>query len=100
MKNYPLKEEREQVCKLYNQLYFDQFMDPKPTVTFEEYWAETKDKFIADVNKCLLLNNFVWAVWAMMIMSDKQVYDDDTWHWKFLPGRIEGYRMQKAEFGL
>jgi hypothetical protein len=35
-----------------------------------------------------------------MIMSDSQVYDDNTWHWKFLPGRIEDYKRQKAEFGL
>lgn len=75
-------------------------MDPKPTATFEEYWTETKYKFMADVNKCLLLNNFVWAVWVMLIMTDSQVYDDDIWHWRFLPGRIEDFKKQKAEFSL
>ena len=98
--NYPTKEEREHVCTLYNQIYFEQFMDPRPTGTFEEYWSETKEKFIADVNKCILVNSFYWSVWIMMMISDKQVYDDNTWHWKFLKGRIEEYKMQKAEFCL
>ena len=75
-------------------------MDPKPTMKFEKYWTEIKEKFMNDVEKCMLLNSYYWSMWVMMMMNDKQLYDDNTWHWKFIKGHIEDYTSQKAEFGL
>jgi len=65
-----------------------------------EHWEATKVDFLRDVEKCCLLNNFFWAVWAFMMLQDKDVCDDTAFNYEFALGRANLIKQQRKEFNL
>ena len=42
---------------------------------------------VKQVKQCMVLNNFYWAVWAIMMLNDSEETDAKAFNWEFLVGR-------------
>ena len=49
---------------------------------------------------CCLLDNFLWGVWAIMMLKDEDVTNEDTFNIKFAPCRAKMQKAIKKEFGI
>ena len=68
--------------------------------SFDEHWNAVKTDFVKSVEKLVLANSFYWLLWAIMMMPDESVCDDNAWQWSFIKGRNESFLWQRKTFNL
>jgi hypothetical protein len=87
------------MCMIYLRAAFEQgFLED--VTNFDEYWNTVKVEFVKSVEKLVLVNSFYWSTWAVMMMPDENVCDDNAWQWSFLKGRNDSIVRQRKEFNL
>ena len=52
-----------------------------------------------DVERCLMLNNFYWCVWAIMMAKEEEECDATIYNWEFCRMRIILFAKQREWFG-
>ena len=50
--------------------------------------------------QAMILNNYYWAVWAVMMMTEAEETDPEAYQWEFLEGRCEMHRRLMDQFGF
>lgn len=97
--NFPNAQAREAMCKEYLKTAHEKgyLVVEKP---FEEHWESVKESFVKSVEKLTLVNSLYWSTWAIMMLPDESVCDDNAWQWAFLKGRNETSTFQKKEFNI
>ena len=48
-----------------------------------------------EVNKCLQLNNYFWAVWSMRILKEEKLGDSTVFNFDFALARVEMFNHVK-----
>ena len=48
----------------------------------------------------MILNNFYWAVWAIMMLDEADYTNPEAYTWTFLEGRCDLHERCVAEFGF
>ena len=61
--------------------------------------AECRQK-VLEVKQCMVLNNYYWGVWAIMMLSDADETDNNVFNWDFAFGRCESHEMCVRDFGI
>ena len=83
--NWPTNEEIESLIKQY-------WLLEKRTIEGDWHWsldnAECR-KAVEQTKACMILNNYYWAVWAVMMLNEEEETNPDGFHWFFLTGRCE-----------
>jgi len=49
-----------------------------------------------EVYKCLLLNNYFWAVWSLRMLKDEKLGDQNVFNFDFAQGRVEMFNHVKS----
>lgn len=52
------------------------------------------------VKKCMVLNNYFWAAWSIMMLSTADESDPNAFHWDLIEGKCEMNRKCVEEFGF
>ena len=69
--------------------YFKCSKGDKSGDEIEQSWQEEKDKWLLSTKKNLLLNNYYWGIWSLMMINEKEELDLSIFNWAFLKGRLE-----------
>lgn len=48
----------------------------------------------------MVLNNFYWAVWAIMMLKEEEETDPEVYQWDFLIGRCQMHNRIVSDFGV
>ena len=48
----------------------------------------------------MVLNNYYWAVWAIMMLEEAEETDAEAYQWDFLVGRCQLHQRVVADFGV
>ena len=81
LENWPTDEEIESITREY-------FMLTKP----EGHWSMDNEECrsaVKQVKQCMILNNYYWGVWAVMMLSEADETDPNVFNWDFLEGRCD-----------
>jgi len=98
MKNWPTDAEIEYLTRNYVQLA------NKGDNTFE--WSLEADKCeqcvsaVRQTKQNMILNSYYWAVWAIMMLTEKDESDSEAFFWDFLDGRSEMHMRYIKQFGF
>jgi len=52
--------------------------------------------FLAEVRRCLLLNNFFWAIWCLRMLKPEKLGDPEVFNFDFAEARIAMYEHIKG----
>ena len=55
---------------------------------------------VREVHQCMVLNNFYWAVWAVMMLQEADEVNPNAFNWDFLAGRCEMHETCVAKYGV
>lgn len=55
---------------------------------------------ILSVKKAMILNNYYWSVWAIMMLNEDDEVDAAAFNWDFFRGRCTMHRKQVEEFKI
>lgn len=55
---------------------------------------------VLSVKKCMVLNNFYWAVWCIMMLSEADETNSKCYQWDFFKGRVEMHKLCVEKFGI
>ena len=86
VRNYATAEEREHLCKLMLERYFTTQLRGD---NFDTYWEAKREQILKEVEACLILNNFYWGVWALMMLADDDIEKDDVFNYDFAQCRVD-----------
>lgn len=97
MSNFPTKTEIQTLIRCYLACYHKV---KKIEVPFDQFFESRIEQLEKEVHKCMILNNFYWAVWAYMILKDKEICKEETFNYFFSAHRAQLQKHCKKEFGL
>ncbi len=98
--NFPTNYECNQLIKAYLKSHFERIQANNPTdEKYENYLERSFSNFRREVENCLLLNNFYWGVWALLLIRDNDVCDDRVFNYEFALTRVRIYKMLLQQFG-
>lgn len=80
--NWPTDEEIETITREYWTLYTG---GQRVWSLAEKDCAEALEQTKAS----MILNNFYWAVWVILMLGEADETDPNAYHWSFLQGRIQ-----------
>ena len=82
MDNWPSDSEIEQLVRSYFQL-------SQPATAQVEWNIEESQcrQALEQTKQCMVLNNYYWAVWAIMMLSEQDESDPSVFNWEFARGR-------------
>ena len=46
---------------------------------------------VLNTKKCMILNNYYYGVWSVMMLTEKEETDPETFHWEIGTGRSNMY---------
>ena len=52
--------------------------------------AECREAVLS-TQKCMIINNFYWAVWSIMMLSEADETDPEVFNWELIDGRCDMY---------
>ena len=55
---------------------------------------------VLDTKKCMILNNYYWAVWSIMMLTEADETDPQTYHWEIGMGRCNLHLRCVEQFGI
>ena len=55
---------------------------------------------VLDTKKCMILNNFYWGVWAIMMLADQDESDPQAFNWELCTGRCNLHLRCVEQFGI
>ena len=96
MSNWPTEQEIETLTRKYWELL--QQKDGKDA-KWDISKADCSDA-IKQVQQGMVLNNFYWAVWAVMMLSDADETDVNAFNWDFLLGRCIMHKKCVELYGI
>lgn len=53
-----------------------------------------------ETKNCMVLNNFYWGVWAIMMLAEKEETDVNAFNWEFARGRVLLHKQCVQDFGI
>lgn len=91
--NWPTDDEIEAITREYWTLY---------TGGKQEWSLKKKEcsKALTQTKSSMILNNFYWAVWAIMMLPEEDETDPDGYTWEFISGRAKMHHMCVEQFGF
>ena len=101
-KNFPSESERNVLIKSYLELYYEKLKHDKGDAleTFEVWQKNFFPKFEQEVKQSCLLSSFNYAVWALVMLSDADITNNNVFHYKYAAMRVEMYKAHKQLFNL
>ena len=96
MCNFPSNAEIEQMTKWYAAL---EAQRENQVFSWSMETANCRDA-VLNTKKCMILNNFYWAVWSIMMLSESDETVPDTFHWEILTGRCNMHLRCVQQFGI
>jgi choline/ethanolamine kinase len=94
LENFISDREQEQVITRYLSHYHKHYYTGKDDL--EAYVKREMPKVIDEVCKCLLLNNYFWAIWSLRMLKEEKLGDPNVFNFDFAQGRVEMYNHVKS----
>ena len=66
----------------------------------DTWFSSIVDKFTADVNKCIVLNNMCWAIWALLMIDDRDVCNDQIFNYTAMLRRAQLSLFVRKHYGI
>jgi len=96
MRNFPSDGEIEQMAKMYSHL---DCIRENRQLEWSMSNSECSDA-VLNTKKCMILNNYYWAVWSIMMLTESDETDIQTYHWEIGSGRCDIYLKCVEQFGI
>ena len=55
---------------------------------------------VLNTKKCMILNNFYWTVWGIMMLSDSEETNSKVFNWELCDGRCNLHLHCVKQFGI
>jgi hypothetical protein len=81
--------------RLYLDHYYEHYFTGKETSNKSDFIASTLPQLRSEVNRCLQVNNYFWAVWAMRILKEERLGDSTVFNFDFAHARVEMFEHVK-----
>jgi len=96
LNNFISESEQEFVIKEYLGHYFKHY---RPTDGDEaEFITKELPKIRDEVHKCLLLNNYFWAIWSLRMLKEEKLGDPKVFNFDFAQARIDMFNHVKTQY--
>ena len=95
LSNWPTEEEIVKITRLYYQLTKADTDHSNFSVDDPEFFQKVKE-----VKQCMLLSNFYWGVWAIMLLLEADETNPNAFNWEFARGRTDLYKLCVRDFGF
>ena len=96
LQNFITDKEQEFLMRRYLSEYYDKFFKGnKDEVSRESLVEKELPKLTEEVRRCLLLNNYFWAVWALRMLKKDKLEDDKVFNFDFAEARIKMFNHVK-----
>ena len=80
----------------YLSCYYDHYFKYNKDELSRDHFVEKElPKLREEVHKCLLLNNYFWAVWALKMLKPDRLSDEKVFNYDFADARIQMYNHVK-----
>ena len=89
--NWPSDQEIEYMTKLYYELWAQSQKGIKNNFNLARVGCRTA---LTMTKQCMILNNYKWAVWAIMKLNEADELNPDYYTWEYLLGRCEMHQRQ------
>lgn len=68
----------------------------------QDWDAERQDckDAVLETKRCMVLNNYYWGVWAVMMLADEDLLNVNAFNWEFFKGRCEMHKYSVEKFGF
>lgn len=99
LQNFIKDSEQEFMIKKYLEHYYENYIKTSEEKTEENkqrYVDREYPKFQEECNKCLLLNNYFWAVWSLKMLKDEKMGDPNVFNFEFAKSRVHMYNHVKG----
>lgn len=63
-------------------------MEPGTSLQWEEWIKEALVQFDEQVKKTMILNNFMWGVWCLLMVSDEDITNEEVFNYYLAEKRI------------
>jgi hypothetical protein len=80
------------MMSIYLSHYFRHYHPSRDSLTEEAYLRDNLPILRSEVYRCLLLNNYFWAIWSMRILKEEKLGDPTLFNFDFAEARVQ---MQK-----
>ena len=96
IKNFIKDHEQEFLIKHYLSHYYWSYKplkegEARSKEGEDAYIASEYPKFLEEIRKCLLLNNFFWAIWCLRMLKPEKLGDPEVFNFDFAEARIAMY---------
>ncbi len=91
--NWPTEQEIVNTTRLY------WLMDQGESAVWDLATQECAQA-VDSVKRCMILNNFYWAVWAIVMLSEADETNPKAFQWDFFEGRCQMQQLCIEKFGM
>ena len=99
--NFPSDSEMQFLVREYLKVRLEtESPNQSDSSALEELWSVEKDKIMENLKKSIILNNFYWGVWAIMMLKEEEETEWDVFNWEFTRMRIDLLNIQRKRFGM
>ena len=95
--NWPSDAEIETITRLYWEL--NERHQGNTSASWSMGHPECQEAVLM-TKKCMLLNNFYWITWALMVMRKEEEADPEAYYWDFLSGKCKLHLRTIKQFNL
>ncbi len=95
LQNFINQAEQDKMMTLYLDQYYSHYLEVKGGVSKSEYIEKNLAKLRVEVNKCLVLNNYFWGVWALRILKEEKLGDSSVFNFDFAQARVDMFNHVK-----
>ena len=95
LQNFINLEEQDKLMHIYLDQFYTRYSDLRDKVEKSVFIEGEMPKLRAEVNKCLQLNNYFWAVWSMRILKEEKLGDANVFNFDFALARVEMFNHVK-----
>lgn len=100
-KNFPTRPEREIFAKEYLGHFYKRIENVDATEEdIEKYCSLNLEPFMKEIEQCLMLNNFYWCVWGIMMLKEEEEIDHTLFNWELCRMRSVLFTKQREWFGF
>lgn len=85
--NMPTDAERHVFLSKYLAKYYAKFLETDKS-DFSEWMKEALPKFDLQVKKTMILNNFMWGVWCLLMVSEEDVLNEEVFNYFLAEKRL------------
>lgn len=96
LRNMMKDEEQEFMIKRYLSHYFNNYFPGRKEGDDEEaFIKEEYPKLLEETHRCLLLNSYFWAIWALHMIKEEKLGDPTVFNFDYAQARIAMYNHTK-----